>query len=343
MPMLKKPKGMVAGWMLGLALLMGQAGSTQAEPGQEAPAPGGEATRSLPASGPERVAAADRVLQAPWNKGGADVCLACHGEYSDDDLLGMFRTSHASPSDPRSPMAQHQCESCHGPGGEHGVLRLRRGEERPPMIDFGQDAWTPVETQNAMCQDCHRQHTRLQWEGSSHAFNEVSCASCHQVHTGHDPVQEERNQAQVCYECHQEQRAQFSRFSHHPVGEGQMACSDCHSAHDANGAGLTMKARVREACTECHAEKRGPFLWEHAPAAEDCSLCHEPHGSGQPALLTRRSPQLCQECHSQFGHPSVGLDGSFAAGSPFVTAKGCLNCHSQVHGSNHPSGVSLTR
>ena len=39
----------------------------------------------------------------------------------------------------------------------------------------------------------------------------------------------------------------------------------------------------------------------------------------------------------------VGFDGSFAASSRFVTAKGCLNCHSQVHGTNHPSGVSLTR
>ena len=240
-------------------------------------------------------------------------------------------------------MAQHQCESCHGPGGEHGKLRLRRGEVRAPMLNFGEDAWTPVAVQNEMCQSCHRQHSRIQWEGSTHDFNEVGCASCHDVHRGHDRVLAEREQAEVCYECHLHQRGQFEQFSHHPVREGQMVCSDCHSPHATSGSELLVKASMREGCTECHAEKRGPFLWEHAPAAEDCGLCHRPHGSGQPALLKRRPPQLCQECHSQFGHPSVAYDGSFAAGSRFVTSQGCLNCHSQVHGSNHPSGVSLAR
>jgi hypothetical protein len=29
--------------------------------------------------------------------------------------------------------------------------------------------------------------------------------------------------------------------------------------------------------------------------------------------------------------------------SQFAVIKGCLNCHFQVHGSNHPSGVKLMR
>ena len=100
---------------------------------------------------------------------------------------------------------------------------------------------------------------------------------------------------------------------------------------------------MREKCTSCHAEKRGPFLWDHAPAAEDCNLCHTPHGSNQPALLKKRVPQLCQECHSPAGHPSVSYDGSRLKGSMFLGAKGCSNCHSAVHGSNHPSGVTQLR
>ena len=40
-------------------------------------------------------------------------------------------------------------------------------------------------------------------------------------------------------------------------------------------------ASVNEQCYTCHTEKRGPFLWEHAPVRESCLNCHTPHGSNQ--------------------------------------------------------------
>ncbi len=107
-----------------------------------------------------------------------------------------------------------------------------------------------------------------------------------------------------------------------------------------------IKNTLNDTCYTCHAEKRGPYLWEHAPVAEDCSLCHSSHGSVNEALLKTRSPQLCQQCHSQAGHPSVGYQGTGASmgnTSGFVAGKSCLNCHNQVHGSNHPSGNLLQR
>ena len=143
--------------------------------------------------------------------------------------------------------------------------------------------------------------------------------------------------------CHVDKRAKFFQMSHHPVREGQMACTDCHNVHGEDGTGLMVKANLREKCTSCHADKRGPFLWEHAPAAEDCTLCHDPHGSNQPALLKKRPPQLCQQCHDPAGHPSTSLDGTKLPNSALLGVKGCLNCHSAVHGSNHPSGVTLLR
>ncbi|MEP1595023.1 MAG: cytochrome c3 family protein, partial [Halieaceae bacterium] len=103
---------------------------------------------------------------------------------------------------------------------------------------------------------------------------------------------------------------------------------------------------VNDNCFSCHQEKRGPFLWEHPPAAEDCSLCHRPHGSVHPRLLTARGPAQCQQCHAAAFHPSLpygteGLPGGSA--NQNVLGKNCMNCHSQVHGSNHPSGARLTR
>jgi predicted CXXCH cytochrome family protein len=82
--------------------------------------------------------------------------------------------------------------------------------------------------------------------------------------------------------------------------------------------------------------------------SEDCSLCHKAHGSVRPALLVKSPPLLCQQCHSAAGHPSVArtgaaLPGAGGVGAIFVVVGGCTNCHSQVHGSNHPSGAKLMR
>ena len=107
-----------------------------------------------------------------------------------------------------------------------------------------------------------------------------------------------------------------------------------------------VRQTVNDTCFQCHAEKRGPYLWEHAPVAEDCTTCHNPHGSNQPGMLAQRAPFLCQSCHSQSGHPSIAYDADgLATGMPsqYLLAESCLNCHSQVHGSNHPSGSKLMR
>ena len=92
------------------------------------------------------------------------------------------------------------------------------------------------------------------------------------------------------------------------------------------------------------------MLWEHAPVAEDCALCHASHGSVRPAMLTKNTPALCQDCHSVAGHPAVSRTGAAlpgngggGGGSIFVVAGSCTNCHSQVHGSNHPAGAKLMR
>ena len=131
----------------------------------------------------------------------------------------------------------------------------------------------------------------------------------------------------------------------HPIMQGKMDCTGCHSPHGDDTEGF-QQLTANDTCYQCHAEKRGPYLWEHAPVSEDCGLCHNPHGSTQPGMLTKRAPLLCQSCHSQNGHPSVAFDTSgLPDGMPnqFLLGQSCLNCHTQVHGSNHPSGSKLMR
>jgi DmsE family decaheme c-type cytochrome len=95
------------------------------------------------------------------------------------------------------------------------------------------------------------------------------------------------------------------------------------------------KDTVKETCTQCHAEKDGPFLYEHADMNEDCRACHTPHGSVNNNLLVQREPYLCLQCH-----PTHPLTGSTTAEKKQAVYTRCTDCHSQIHGTDLPSPSS---
>jgi DmsE family decaheme c-type cytochrome len=110
---------------------------------------------------------------------------------------------------------------------------------------------------------------------------------------------------------------------------------------------------INENCYSCHTERRGPFLWEHPPVFENCALCHDPHGSVNDRLLKVSDPRVCNSCHMVGSHPVTPRPGKVTPipgnrtrnfePSVFFFNRSCTNCHSQVHGSNHPGGVFFTR
>ncbi|NIN62985.1 MAG: DmsE family decaheme c-type cytochrome [Gammaproteobacteria bacterium] len=273
---------------------------------------------------------------------GAQTCLKCHDEYP---TKFIFQTPHVQKADKRTPFATHECETCHGASQDHLI------ELAPPQIVFGMRSKnyrvSGVDEQNKVCLGCHESGLVMHWRGSQHQSADVPCASCHNVHAPKDPVLVKKEQAEVCFTCHTDNRAQLWRRSRHPIREGKVVCSDCHNSHGSPGQTLLAKNTVNETCFQCHAETRGPFLWEHQPVREDCTICHNPHGSVQPRMLVQRTPFLCNMCHAQTRHPSDFRDGSGlpanAGADNRLLGKGCLNCHSKIHGSNHPSGPGLTR
>jgi len=283
--------------------------------------------------------------KASYTRKGADTCAMCHDEDSPFPVYPIYRTKHAQPADKRTPFAGQQCETCHGPGEKHAQW-VQPGEQQAPILTFGTHSTLTPRQQNQICLGCHSGQQRIAWHSSIHESNDVSCTSCHKIHVEHDSILSTNSQPEVCYQCHKKVRSDFLKPSIHPVRFGKMACSDCHQPHGSDSHAMLTKPTVNQTCYTCHADKRGPLLWEHAPVTEDCDICHTPHGSVQPALLKKRGPLLCQQCHSQFGHPGVPRSVSgLPSGSPstFLLAGNCTNCHSQVHGSNHPSGATLMR
>jgi len=295
----------------------------------------------------------------PFSEDGTETCLDCHDETEKYPVLSILATKHAVLGDPRTPLAkQHGCENCHGPSAAHVD-----DEKTPVDVVFGKDA--PSEPQNEKCLSCHQGGLQMGWAGSKHNLQNLPCAGCHTVHARQDRVLvknvntmlfNREGQASVCFQCHAEKRAQIQhRVSAHPLREGKVNCSDCHNPHGSMGPKNLARPTLNETCYVCHAEKRGPFLWEHPPVREDCTICHEPHGSNNAVLLKRRMPQLCEECHAAASHPSTGYGGPVVVnpvnpaappalrGDRRVVANSCLNCHSEIHGSNHPSGVRWTR
>ncbi|MDH4289266.1 MAG: DmsE family decaheme c-type cytochrome [Aquincola sp.] len=318
-----------AAWMLAPALSYAQA----------APA----------ASAPAAAPASDRPGPNDYTSKGADTCLGCHDEegasYSGSAL---FKTKHAQRGDKRAPFGPGglQCEACHGPGAAHAA----KGSKKKLTINsFKADSFMSVEQRNRACLTCHEGTSRTGWHASTHERAEVACTDCHKIHHPQgDAVLAKTRESEVCFTCHKQQRADFHKTSSHPVRQGKMACSDCHSPHGSTVQGMLAKPTLNQTCYTCHADKRGPVLWEHAPVAEDCSLCHTPHGSVRAAMLNKSPPLLCQQCHSSAGHPSVprtgaALPANGGTGAIFVIAGSCTNCHTQVHGSNHPSGAKLMR
>lgn len=315
------------------------------------------ATAQGDAAKPAAAASAPAAAEQPeagqgteYTESGADTCLACHTADSDEpgfQTAAIFKTRHARRGDKRAPFGPGglQCEACHGPGARHAN---GEGEQNLTINTFKPDSFLTVEQRNQPCLGCHQGSARTGWHAGAHDRANLACTDCHQLHTDRDPALTKRAEADVCFRCHVQQRADFQKASSHPVRFGQMGCSDCHNEHGSTAHALLRRPTVNQTCFTCHADKRGPLLWEHPPVAEDCTLCHTPHGSVRPALLNKTPPLLCQQCHSSAGHPSVprtpdALPGGAGGGSIFLVAGSCTNCHSQVHGSNHPAGAKLMR
>ena len=273
---------------------------------------------------------------------GSQVCRPCHP----DVWLNFYKNPHfkSIASGKESP-ERTGCESCHGPASEH--LASHGGKTTIPH------AFSLMSSSQVMqdCLTCHSKDVgKANIRRSAHTSADVVCSRCHSIHKPQTAsfllASTERN---LCYQCHPAVRAQFEMPSKHRVNEGIINCTDCHNPHGTMAATWRTGIRPRmvaqaptneEPCLNCHEDKRGPFLFEHAPLRVDgCEGCHVPHGSMNSKLLNRPVVYtLCLECHNGAGTFGVAKSGvmlqSGAHNMLDPRFRNCTLCHVQIHGSD---------
>jgi len=279
-----------------------------------------------PASAPPSKAADNAQGAQSSDYVGAETCKACH----EDAYTSWEKSPHWKTTlDTKGGPAHQGCEACHGPGAAH----VAGGGDVTKIFTFQKVSAKEI---NDRCLTCHAGGTEhMNVINSVHTKNEVSCIACHSPHHATQPeFLLTKAQPELCYDCHLAQKPQFEMPFHHRVNEKLVQCSDCHNPHGTVEAKQVRSSAAQDAvCFTCHADKRGPFVFEHEPVkVEGCVICHTPHGSPNAHMLkTSNVNLLCLSCHTSSFANAPGAPSFHNQAAQY---QACTLCHTQIHGSN---------
>ncbi len=152
-------------------------------------------------------------------------CYACHTT-GYDSVTGQFA------------LAGVTCEACHGP--------YREGHSGEEML---------ISSPEELCGACHT-GTLSEWASSRHGKADVTCTSCHEVHS--QKTHSADNTNSLCAGCHQDQ---IQDPTHSPHIEAGVYCITCHLTRVRNDKGAAAKGLAGtghafavsvKTCDDCH-------------------------------------------------------------------------------------------
>lgn len=272
-------------------------------------------------------------------------CQDCHAE-----TAAMWQNSlHRGYLQRHLGVAAADCSHCHGDTSAHLA--------DPSEDNIGR--FIPKKADNVrqaarLCAGCHKSVvSERNWASTPHPSAGISCFDCHRVHGPDDAYAHLHRSSSgtpklpavagqvdsptqvvnaACVACHKDVEGQLRARSHHPMLEGRVKCTDCHEVHRSTETALLPAGRdIRDVCTGCHTDRRGPFVFEHEPVhasglGEGCITCHRPHGSPNPKLAPYFGRALCMQCHTD-----ILEDGAHRSRPGNCWRAGC---HAAIHGSN---------
>jgi len=278
---------------------------------------------------------------------GGALCFLCH-----DKALASGNFVHG-------PVAVGSCSSCHNSHqSEFPKLLLAKG--------------------NDVCFSCHSDKAEaLKSRKFVHVPVQLACINCHSPHSGKYKYNLKADGARdLCYTCHKDKEKAIGEATvPHKGLDTDRKCLGCHDPHASNYAKQLIQ-QPAALCLSCHdreyngqngrvANMKAVLANNsdhHGPIKQnDCSSCHDPHGSRNFRMLREFFPQLfyagynkdnyklCFMCHEA----NIASDSrtttltNFRNGDQnlhFVhvnkTTKGrtCRACH-DAHATNNPKHI----
>ena len=276
------------------------------------------------------------------------LCFICH-----DSKLAGEKYVHG-------PVAEGGCSVCHSPH-ESDFPKLLMAEG------------------NDVCFFCHAdKQDAFQEKKHMHSPVKAGCVKCHDPHSG--PFENSLaadGRRELCLACHEDKQKYVDEVKVKHAGlEGEKLCLACHDPHVADYANqLTMQPA--ELCLSCHdrqytsgdkvvvADMKTTLEQNkiyHGPIKQnDCSGCHDPHGSDNFRILLEEFPpvfyapydannyKLCFMCHENTiaeeeltttltGFRNGDQNLHFVHVNLKVKGRTCRACH-DAHATNNPKHV----
>ncbi len=175
---------------------------------------------------------------------GSEACLDCHDYGEDSPVHLVLAGAHGTALEAGD--NRQGCIECHGSSSDH----LRAPQRNSPDVSFGPRWSSTPGDQDANCLGCHEQDVASNWQHALHMHNNLTCITCHDIHTEEDKVQVAETQAEVCETCHKVQKSGIHGMERRK--KRNPPCTECHNPHNHEDAQAQMLSNRSSGCLYCH-------------------------------------------------------------------------------------------
>lgn len=208
-------------------------------------------------------------------------CLGCHDYGDDSPVHRVLAGAHGLDAESTGGRG---CLACHGDSAAHRAAPRRNA----PDVSFGPRWSSTAGDQDAACLGCHEDNTARNWQHALHMHNNLTCVTCHDMHSEADRVQVASSQDQVCETCHKAQKSGIHGMERRK--KRNPSCSTCHNPHDHEDAQATLLATGSGGCIACHDLAR---MAESRWASDKARRYHAAMDNPE---------RTCVDCHEGIAH-----------------------------------------